>query len=170
MTSSRGSKTSSTDSASSEFPIELIDTVHNFQRSLNELEDTLRPFLVVPRIDLQESAKLTSLEKAKLDCLSSFALNSLVWIWLRTKGRNPKDTEVKVELARVKKSMVKLKEIQDKHKRQKVDQEAAKRIVSSGLWCPGVPKKRHAVVNSSNSQEPNRKLQSMEKRTKWSSE
>jgi hypothetical protein len=37
---------------------------------------------------------LTVLDKAKVDCLSAFALNSLVWMWLRTKGENPKETEV----------------------------------------------------------------------------
>ena len=66
------------------------------------------------------SEKMSSVDKAKLDCLSAFAVNSLVWVWMRTKGVNPKETEVKAELDRVKKTMAKLKEIQDKEKRQKV--------------------------------------------------
>ena len=42
----------------------------------------------------QESQNMSALDKAKLDCLSAFALNSLVWMWLRTKGENPKESEV----------------------------------------------------------------------------
>ena len=41
---------------------------------------------------------MTVLDKAKVDCLSAFALNSLVWMWLRTKGVNPKESEVCVYL------------------------------------------------------------------------
>jgi hypothetical protein len=36
------------------------------------------------------------------------------------------------------------KEIQDREKRGRVDQEAAKRLVSSGLWQPGQEKLRQA--------------------------
>jgi exosome complex protein LRP1 len=74
--------------------------------------------------------------QAKLDCISAFALNSLVWMWLRTNGENPKETGVKTELDRVKASMLRLKEIQDKSKRNPVDAVAAKRLVKGGLWQP----------------------------------
>ena len=47
---------------------------------------------------LQETRQMTVLDKAKVDCLSAFALNSLVWMWLRTKGVNPKESEVCVYL------------------------------------------------------------------------
>ena len=139
-----------------DFPVELIDIVKNFQGNLGDLEEVLRPFLKVSRTDLHDNKGLTALEKAELDCLSAFAFNSLVWMWLRTKGLNPKETEVKSELDRVKKSMLKLKEIQDKDKRNKVDQGAAKRLVASGLWKPGEAKKRHPEQPSSNA-----------KRSKW---
>ena len=39
--------------------------------------------------------------------------------------------------------MIRLKQIQDKSKRNQVDQEAAKRFVSSSLWKPGEEKIRH---------------------------
>jgi len=124
----------------------LVETVKSFQGSLEELEEVLGPYLKSSRADLQATDSgggLTAAEKAKLDCLAAFTLNSLVWVWLRTKGLNPKETEVKGELERVKKSMIKLKEVQDKDKRQKVDQGAAKRLVASGIWNPGEAKKRH---------------------------
>ena len=74
---------------------------------------------------------MSAVDKAKLDCLSAFAVNSLVWVWMRTKGVNPKETEVKAELDRVKKTMAKLKEIQDKEKRQKVGT-----VSSNRNWPP----------------------------------
>ena len=105
-----------------DFPVELADTIKDFQGSLSDLEAVLRPLLVSSRSDLHggDNSTLTALEKARLDCLSAFAMNSLVWVWMRTKGINPKDTEVKSELDRVKKTMARLKEIQDQEKRGKV--------------------------------------------------
>ena len=103
---------------------ETLPTVNSshsvFQESLSELETVLHPLLSFGGRDDLHSEKISSVDKAKLDCLSAFAVNSLVWVWMRTKGVNPKETEVKAELDRVKKTMAKLKEIQDKEKRQKV--------------------------------------------------
>ena len=84
----------------------------------------------------------TLIGKAKLDCLSAFALNSLVWMWLRTQGKNPKESGVKAELDRVKNSMLRLKEVQDKSKRNPVDAQAAKRLVKGSLWTPKDSNKR----------------------------
>jgi len=138
--------TSDKDGASAvaiDFPVELADVIKEFQESLSDLETVLHPLLSSGGRDDLHSEKMSSVDKAKLDCLSAFAVNSLVWVWMRTKGVNPKETEVKAELDRVKKTMAKLKEIQDKEKRQKVDQGAAKRMVASGLWKPGEAKKRY---------------------------
>ena len=41
--------------------------------------------------------------------------------------------------------MIRLKQIQDKPKRNLVDQAAAKRFVESSLWKPGEPKIRNTV-------------------------
>ena len=48
--------------------------------------------------------------------------------------------QVKSELERVKSAMLRLKQIQDKSKRGQVDQAAAKRFITSGLWKPGEAK------------------------------
>lgn len=77
----------------SDFPAEHLETVRTFQESLNELEKVLKSLLDVPLSEL-EGKTTAPLEKAKLDIISSFALNSLTWMWLRTKGENPKETEV----------------------------------------------------------------------------
>ena len=54
-------------------------------------------------------------------------------MWLRTKGKNPKDAGVKAELERVRTG------IQDKAKRNPVDAQAAKRLVKGSLWQPKRP-------------------------------
>ena len=54
--------------------------------------------------------------------------------------------QVKAELERIKSSMIRLKQIQDKSKRSHVDQAAAQRMVTSGLWNPGEAKKHYDQV------------------------
>lgn len=122
----KGSKT--------DFPAELVVPIKEFQSSLinvNKIFDSLHSR---PLQDLKDKAQLDALGKAKLDSVSAFAVNSLVWMWLRTIGENPKEAGVTNELERVKKSMLRLKEIQDKAKRVPVDGQAAKRLVKGSLW------------------------------------
>lgn len=122
--------------AKNDFPQELVAPIKNFQDSLTNLNKILEPFHAIPFQDLCETKELDALSKAKLECVSAFALSSLVWMWLKTKGENPKETGVKVELDRVKNAMMRLKEIQDKAKRNPVDGQAAKRLVKGSLWQP----------------------------------
>ena len=123
-------------SKKNDFPPELVADTKKFQDSLTSLNKLLDTYESVPLQDLVEQNNLDSVSKAKLDCLSAFALNSLVWMWLRTKGQNPKETGVKAELDRVKACMIRLKEVQDKSKRNPVDAQAAKRLVKGSLWTP----------------------------------
>ena len=53
---------------------------------------------------------------------------------------SPAEAGVKGELDRVKAAMVRCKELQDKARRGRVDQAAAQRLVTSGLWQPGEEK------------------------------
>ena len=85
---------SSETNTDTDFPAEHVETVRNFQTSLAELETVLKNLLDVPLSVVHESKATTPLEKAKLDIISAFALNSLTWMWLRTQGTNPKETEV----------------------------------------------------------------------------
>lgn len=119
-----------------DFPSELVGPIKGFQDSLNSVNKTFGSFLSKNQQELYESENLSALEKAKLDCVSAYAVNSLVWMYLRSKGENPKEIGVPSELERVKKSMLRLKEIQDKSKRVPVDGKAAKRLVKGSLWEP----------------------------------
>ncbi len=144
----------------SDFPTELVSTFNTFQGSLDKLNQLLDVYHSVPQTELNERKELSSLEKAKLDCTSAFALNSLVCMWLRTKGDNPKETAVKAELDRVKASMVRLKEIEDRSKRNPVDSDAAKRMVKSSLWQPkdkkGFDPRKRALATSGGGSRPKR--------------
>ena len=55
---------------------------------------------------------------------------------LLSTGENPKEAGVLAEIDRVKKSMMRLKEITEKSKRIPVDSQAAKRLVKGSLWQP----------------------------------
>merc|ERR1719295_398926 len=147
----------------SDFPTEHIKTVQNFQTSLSELDTVLKDLFDVPLSEIHETKATTPLDKAKLDIISAFALNSLTWMWLRTQGTNPKETEVKSELDRIKASWMRLQQIQDKSKRNQVDQEAAKRFVSSSLWKPGEEKIRH---NEESSKAPKRRSNELKSNSK----
>lgn len=77
-----------------DFPTELVEPVKQFQTSIEKVTKVVDPLLSVCLPDQQESHHLIPIDKAKLDCLSASALNTLVWMWLRSKGENPKETEV----------------------------------------------------------------------------
>lgn len=117
-----------------DFPAELVAPIKDFQTSLTNVNKVFETLHSQPLQDLKEKAQLDALGKAKIDCTSAFAVNSLVWMWLRATGENPKEAGVTNELERVKKSMLRLKEIQDKAKRVPVDGQAAKRLVKGSLW------------------------------------
>ena len=124
----------------SDFPEELTDVVKNFHVSLNDMKTQLDLLTSVPRSDLYD--KLDPMGRATMDLTSAYAINSLFWMLLKTMGVNPAETNVKQELDRVKEAMKRCKEIKDREKRGKVDQGAAKRLVTSGLWEPGQAKIR----------------------------
>ena len=118
------------------FPSELNSVVADFHNGLKELEASLEPIVERQnRTQLVEAAD-KPLDKAKVDIAAAYTLNSLVWMWMKTRGENPKESEVKDELDRVKAAMLKAKEIQDREKRNKVDAPAAKRFVKNSLWQP----------------------------------
>nr|ACO15600.1 Nuclear nucleic acid-binding protein C1D [Caligus clemensi] len=111
------------------FPKELKETVSDFHKSLTSSKELLQT-LIERKPNVEE---LSLEEKARLELVSAFALNSLVWVSLRTKGVNPKDTQMKVELDRIKKGMLRLKDIKDKARRGKINIPAAKRFIKAGI-------------------------------------
>ena len=138
-----------------DFPEELHDVVKNFHGSVSDLQTQLKLMTSHPRPELQE--RLDPMGRASMDLMSAYTINSLFWMLLKTMGVNPSETNVKQELDRVKEAMKRCKEIKDKEKRGKVDQGAARRLVTSGLWEPGQAKIRGGEEEGEEDYTPPRK-------------
>ncbi|XP_007890461.2 nuclear nucleic acid-binding protein C1D [Callorhinchus milii] len=115
-----------------EFPSEIQEPLAAFEESLKSAEGALRSLMSVPRSELLQ--KLDPVEQAKLDLASAYTLNSMFWIYLITRGVNPKEHAVKQELERIRTYMNKVKEITDRKKASRLDKGVASRIVRNALW------------------------------------
>lgn len=101
------------------------------------------------------SNKLTTSEKIDYDLFLSYSLDTLYWMYLRTKGIDPNDHEIKDQLSRVKTYMIRAKQViknitsiivlkyiffigfqaKDRHTiRPKLNVAASKRFIQHGLW------------------------------------
>ena len=118
-----------------QLPKEMVEQLKTFHQTLVNVENIMQPLLETPLSESQEN--LTPLEKAKVDLVSLYAVNSLFWEYLKVHGKNPSDHGIKDELERIRENMNKAREISDRPKRPRVDQGAAKRFIRSGLWQPG---------------------------------
>lgn len=109
--------------------IQFKNTVHEFGSKIDALGKIIKTCC-----ESGEYPKLSIEEKVKYDLFLSYSLTSLYWVYLRTQGENP--VQIKSELDRIKKYMDKSKQIRDRKSMPRIDQEAAKRFVKSGLWNP----------------------------------
>ncbi|XP_053394272.1 nuclear nucleic acid-binding protein C1D-like [Mercenaria mercenaria] len=116
----------------SEIPHELRGKLAAFDSALNNVENEFEPLLKVSQIEL--NGRLSTIDKAKLDLVAAYSINSLFWMYLNVCGVNPKDHGIKQELDRIRSYMNRVKEIQDKEKAPKLDVSASKRFVKSALW------------------------------------
>nr|CAD7579046.1 unnamed protein product [Timema californicum] len=116
----------------------LVSNIHKFHGSfarVSAMVDTLCDSGIYEKLDAEG--------RVKYDLFMSYALNSLFWMYLRTKGRNPAQTPVKSEINRVKEYFDKYQKIKDRKTiMPRVNQDVAKRFVRSGLWEPKDKKRR----------------------------
>ncbi|XP_056148066.1 nuclear nucleic acid-binding protein C1D [Lampris incognitus] len=135
-----------------DYPTEIDEHLMEFNSSVNSVDSALQTLMSMPKNDLQ---KLDPLEQAKLDLMSAYALNSLFWMYLVTKGVNPKDHGIKQELERTRTYMNRVKEITDRKKAARVDKVAAARFVRNALYDAeeGASKKEGASNNERASKE-----------------
>ncbi|XP_014673989.1 PREDICTED: nuclear nucleic acid-binding protein C1D-like [Priapulus caudatus] len=115
-------------------PHEIQDRVKNFHESIINIETIMKPMLSKPHNDLHE--KLLPIEKAKMDLMVAYTVNSMFWMFLNASGENTKEHPVKQELERLRGYMHKVKQIVDKEKAARLDKDAAKRFVKHALWEP----------------------------------
>lgn len=116
---------------------DLISRLKQFREAVLKVED---------RIDLANDPaiyeKLSNNDKIKYNLLMSYGLNSLFWMYLRAEGIDPTKHQIKNENDRLKKSMVRAKQINDRNTLMpRVNKNAAKRFVRNSLWQPKVNEK-----------------------------
>lgn len=102
------------------------------ENSLNELETFLSRLDSTSYSALHEN--LTPLDQARFDLTAAYTLNSLMWAYLRTRGVDPKQTQLKSELDRVKSYMDKLKSVADRQTAARIDKQATTRLMRNALW------------------------------------
>lgn len=113
---------------------ELTSRLKQFREAIFKIED---------RISLANDPeiyeKLSNNDKIKYNLLMSYSLNSLFWMYLRAEGIDPTKHPIKNENERLKKSMVRAKQINDRNTLMpRIDKNAAQRFVRHGLWQPKV--------------------------------
>jgi len=115
-----------------DIPEEIQDKLEKFDEALGEMEDVLSLQFEIPHAKLSE--RLTPIERAKLDLANAYALNSIFFQYLATRGVSIKEHPLKTELDRIKECMTRMKELEDRQKAPKINKDAAKRFVRSALW------------------------------------
>lgn len=109
--------------------------IGELQDSLTTLEETLLPILTAGPLS-QATSTLPLLDKAKLYVLATYALESILFSYLRLNGVDAKEHDVFKELARVKEYFSKIAVAEGRGKgaaQPRLDKGAAGRFVKAGL-------------------------------------
>ncbi|VDK55068.1 unnamed protein product [Anisakis simplex] len=115
-------------------PGEVVDQLKKFNETLSVVEDALQGQL---NATAQAYAQMRLLDRARVDLMSLFTINSLYWILLCIRGKNPKENEsLNHELTRTKQCMDRLKEIEARPYAPKLNRRAAASFVRNALWEP----------------------------------
>lgn len=93
----------------------------DLQDSLDKTKKVLDTVLSV-----EDISSLSARDRVTFDLFQCYCLNTLFWVYLRTKGVDPNTNEVKNELNRIKSYMVKAKEVRIKY---------VINNVRSSCWC-----------------------------------
>ncbi|PLN82156.1 Sas10/Utp3/C1D family-domain-containing protein [Aspergillus taichungensis] len=112
---------------------DLLPLLEQLDDNIDDLEESLQPIL--NGSVLEASKNLPVLDKAKFHVLVTYALESLIFSYLRLHGVNAKDHPVFRELTRVKQYFEKIKslETEPEQRTMRLDKEAAGRFIKHGL-------------------------------------
>ncbi|KAK6639638.1 hypothetical protein RUM43_007911 [Polyplax serrata] len=104
----------------------------DLKKCMNDISGVLEVFL--SRCNYEQ---LSLEDKVRYDLFLAFAINTIYWIYLRIKGTDPNNHEIKHQINRIREYMAKSKKIYEKKTiMPRLDQDAAKRFVRGGLWTP----------------------------------
>jgi exosome complex protein LRP1 len=112
---------------------DVKDLVEDMTGSIDDLEAALAPLL---NATLSSSvSKLPLLDKAKLYVLATYAIDSVLFSYLRLNGQNVKDHPVVQEIMRVRSYFNKIKEVEagPVQRNTTLDKDAAARFIKHGL-------------------------------------
>ena len=112
-------------------PKEVVDKLSDFDEAMTAFENQSEEYFE----KRQDYDQLSKLEQARTDLSALFAVNSLYWAYLHTKGKDPNECpEMTTELKRVKEYMAKLKQFDDLAKRPNYEPKTVKRFVRNSLF------------------------------------
>lgn len=112
---------------------DVKELVEDMSGSIDDLEASLAPLL---NATLSSStSKLPLLDKAKLYVLATYAIDSVLFSYLRLNGTNVKDHPVVQEIMRVRSYFNKIKEVEagPVQRNSTLDKDAAARFIKHGL-------------------------------------
>ncbi|KAI9376254.1 Sas10/Utp3/C1D family-domain-containing protein [Aspergillus egyptiacus] len=112
---------------------DVIALLDQLDDNVDDLEEALAPIL--GSTVLETSKKLPVLDKAKFHVMITYALESLIFSYLRLRGVNSKEHPVFRELTRVKQYFDKIKSLETEPEERKMvlDKQAAGRFIKHGL-------------------------------------
>ncbi|MCJ1248617.1 hypothetical protein MMC30_005835 [Trapelia coarctata] len=110
----------------------LVALIEKLGDDLDDLEDVLLPLMRDPLVET--AGKLPLLDRAKLYVLTTYAVESILFSFVRLNGVNAKEHPVYRELTRVKQYFDKIKDHEfPAQKTLELDKPAAARIVNHAL-------------------------------------
>jgi len=126
------SETSKADNT--KMPAAVFENLQMYHDAITSIEVVMEKVFEVPFEERQD--ELSALDRAKVELMNIYAINSMFWMYLCTKGETPTEHPVKAEMDRVKNYMDLVKDVVDRQKAARLDAGAAKRMVKHSLWNP----------------------------------
>ncbi|KAH3758159.1 nuclear nucleic acid-binding protein C1D [Pelomyxa schiedti] len=112
-------------------PEDVTHTLTEVDDTISKLESQLEPLFEVSLQELKE--KLQPVDQAKLHMTLAYAINSLFYMFLKTQGVSTQNHPVVAEMGRIKEYFEKLKDLTNRAKAARIDQQAAARFIKHGV-------------------------------------
>lgn len=107
----------------------IQEKLTNFRKSIKKIEGIITTLM---KEDVYE--KLSTKEKVDYDLFVAYTLNTLYWLYLRSRNEDPNKNEIKNQLTRIKEYMVKAKNAHERNTiRPTVNKQVAERFVKHGI-------------------------------------
>ncbi|KAL6426169.1 nuclear nucleic acid-binding protein C1D-like [Cataglyphis hispanica] len=109
----------------------IIARLQQFSEAAFKVQDVVESVVSDPSL----YEKLSNVNKIKYNLMLSYSLNSLFWMYLRAKGIDPSKHRIRSENERLKKAMIRAKQISDRNTLMpRINKDVANRFVKKSLW------------------------------------